>query len=273
MYATNTIIKNSKKSGRIIGTHQRINRVARKQLSEIIGARARFPKITSIQYFEGTNGPDGIKRKSPGVDEPWHMIEPDSDDGRLIECINNHSYNLTQALKNKDDIRASFEAAWLSHAIVDGLTPAHHYPYEKEKAELKKGRDFLRLFTIETKGIMPGDNSVEVIKNNWLYWGAKGLFVSHVSFEFGVAFVVSSTRADSLRRLPTKKEISSLRKHGFNKMFYKSLKKINKLGMYNYFLKNGWTVNLAVKSQKELVPEIIKCVTLAWLDAYQRAEE
>ena len=92
-------------------------------------ASRKFPSIDEILNFEGIRGPDGLKRKSPGVDEPEHFIIPDKDDGVLIGYIRNHHWNLVRALRRKDRERAAFEAAWLAHAITDGLTPAHHYPF------------------------------------------------------------------------------------------------------------------------------------------------
>ncbi len=72
MYAGTTL---RTKSGRLGGTHQQIDRLARKRLAEI-APNYWFPDIKQILHFEGKNGPDGIKRKSPGVDEPWHFIDP-----------------------------------------------------------------------------------------------------------------------------------------------------------------------------------------------------
>jgi hypothetical protein len=270
MYATNTIIKHSKKAGKLIGTHQRINKVARGQFSKIEGKRAKFPNLKTIQYFEGTNGPDGIKRKSPGTDEPWMFIDPNDDDGKLISQIMDHHHNLAMALKKEDYVRASFEAAWMSHDIVDGLTPPHHYPYLEAVDDLKEDRDALSFFGIQTKGIMPGDTAIEILKNNWLYWGTSGLFTTHVAFEFGVAFVVSTTKTKAFSRMPTMDELEDLRKHGYKEMFYKSLEKVAKLDMYNRFIKTGWTTELALESKSVLVPEIVKCVTLAWVSAYEK---
>ena len=110
-------------SGNIIGVHQRIDRVAKRHLIHHIGHSSFFPSITTILHFEGRNGPDGIKSKSPSHDEPWHYISPNATpDDPLITIITDHLHNLAEALKKQDEVRAGFEAAWLSHAITDGLT-------------------------------------------------------------------------------------------------------------------------------------------------------
>ena len=48
-----------------MGTHQKIDRVARKHLAEVVENDDSFPSIKDILLFEGKNGPDGIKKKSP----------------------------------------------------------------------------------------------------------------------------------------------------------------------------------------------------------------
>jgi hypothetical protein len=136
MYSGSTL---TRISGNIIGAHQKIDRIARRQLEAIVPGIV-FPDITSILHFEGDQGPDSIKRKNPGPDEEWHFIRPfDDTDTQLIEFINYHYKELVKALKSTNEERAAFEAAWLAHAVVDGLTPAHHYPYEQKLMELRHG--------------------------------------------------------------------------------------------------------------------------------------
>ena len=125
-------------SGSVLGGHQKIDRVARKYLRKITEDTDGFPKIRSIIHFEGKNGPDGIKRKSPAKDEPWHFYDPfDEDDSQLLELIDGHYKILVKELKKGTPEKAAFDAAWIAHALVDGLTPAHHYPYEETLEELR----------------------------------------------------------------------------------------------------------------------------------------
>ncbi len=121
----------------ILHAHQKIDRVARRHLGTLIDTDVFFPKLTRIIQFEGQHGPDATKLKNKeNVEQPWHFIDPfdiaDTDLHRLIEV---HYAALIQALQSADEIRSGFEAAWLAHALVDGLTPAHHYPYENVTAE------------------------------------------------------------------------------------------------------------------------------------------
>ena len=117
-------------SGNLLGAHQKIDRVARVALEEAM-PHTSFPNIRDILHFEGKNGPDGIKRKSPAQDEPWHYIDPlNLNDTALLDMIQVHHDNLVKALRRQGHEKAAFEAAWLAHAIVDGLTPAHHFSAE-----------------------------------------------------------------------------------------------------------------------------------------------
>ena len=158
------------------------------------GVGAGFPGIREILHFEGDNGPDGIKRKSPSQDEPWHYIDPSrSDDRALIKMILDHHHNLVEALRSHNQARAAFEAAWLAHAIVDGLTPAHHYPLG-DKIEELWGKPKEERLTIKDKNLIKGKNKRDTISKNWEYWGAKGVFITHGLFELGIATSVKTTR-------------------------------------------------------------------------------
>lgn len=129
MYSGTTFTNSS---GAILGAHQKIDRVAYRHLQKITEGAEGFPSLKQVLYFEGKNGPDGIKRKSPARDEPWHFYNPfDEDDTELLMHIDRHYTELVTELKKGNQERAAFNAAWLAHALVDGLTPAHHFRTKK----------------------------------------------------------------------------------------------------------------------------------------------
>ena len=74
MFSTTAIAKGTKFSGRVMGTHQRLDQAARRSLGQILPHSKYFPSSKEIVHFEGIRGPDGLKRKSPGIDEPSHML-------------------------------------------------------------------------------------------------------------------------------------------------------------------------------------------------------
>lgn len=262
MYAGTTIRRGS---GRIVGVHQRIDRAARRHIKKYVSDSVNFPTIKSILYFEGNNGPDGLKKKSPSNDTAWYFINPsDPTDSALINIINNHIYNLTKALKSKDDVRAAFEAAWLAHAVVDGLTPAHHYPLG-DKIEELFGKPYHERHTIKEKNIIHGENFRDTLSKNWEYWGAGGVFTTHGKFEIGVASAISTNNYRD--PILNKDDINNLKNNGFEHIFLESLSKINALGMYEDLSRRGWTQNLAKQTQNVLIPEIIRVVSLAWYQA------
>lgn len=262
MYSGTTL---TKMSGRILGSHQKIDRVARTQLGKLLSDDGVFPASRKILHFEGKNGPDAIKRKSPAKDEPWHYYSPfDDDDSQLIELINHHYELLVKQLKAGNKERSAFEAAWLAHALVDGLTPAHHYPYEDKLTELR-GEGIETRTTIKQKLVIPGDTRRDSVKKNWKMWGPKGLITTHGMFEFGLATLIAPlTFKESI---PSAQDIATVRNIGIGEWFKRSAREIAVLDMYNRYYSRGWTTKLAYDVRQRLAPTIIKTVTLSWYAA------
>jgi hypothetical protein len=221
-------------------------------------------------HFEGNNGPDGIKRKSPSVDEPWHYIDPENpDDTALLDMIRDHHANLVEALRSHNDVRAAFEAAWVAHAITDGLTPAHHYPLA-DKIEELWGKPKESRISIKEKNFIKGKNRRETLRKNWEYWGAKGVFITHGLFEFGVATSIKTTKfSDSLC---DKAWLKDADQKGLDAVFLETMQRVHGLAMYETFWKKGWNTRLARQTRQILIPEICRVVIYAWYSAYQEAQ-
>lgn len=260
------------KSGRMMGVHQRIDRIARRSLTPLIKDTQWFPGIKEILHFEGKNGPDGIKRKSPGQDEPWHYIDPaDAEDTSLLDMIDDHINNLAEALIQDNHTRASFEAAWLAHAVVDGLTPAHHYPLEDKLIELRDGRGLETRTSKKEKLVLPGKTRRHQLRNNWEFWGAKGVMTSHLGFELGVMTTLASSKYD--RHVPHARQRALIGQGGYRKVYKKTLEHIAALDMYHDYMKHGWTRKAARRTREILIPRIVEMVMLAWLSGIEMAEE
>lgn len=251
-------------SGRLVGAHQKIDRLARTSLRDLNPSSTKiFPSTREILHFEGFNGPDAIKRKSPAKDEPWHYYFPfDTENQELISIISDHYDNLVKSLKEGDFVRAAFEAAWLSHAVVDGLTPAHHFPYEEKLVELRGGQGIKGRTSIKDKLIMPGSSAIEQIKNNWGMWGPKGLMTTHGLFEWGVAAIIVPLSTKKVA--PSKADIKELYDCGVEELFRRKAKEIAALDMYGSYRRLGWTPALARQVKSQLVPTIVRTVTLVW---------
>jgi hypothetical protein len=250
-----------------MGAHQKIDRLSRGALRLLLkDTDSKFPSQHQILHFEGVNGPDAIKRKSPAHDEPWHYYAPfDETDTQLVQLIGDHYDHLVHALKKEDDVRAAFEASWLAHAIVDGLTPAHHFPYEEKLAELRGGKGLETRNSVKTKIVMPGGSAAEKMSNNWKMWGPRGLLMSHGFFEFGIAFLIKpiSTRQVAVRP----QDLAELQKYGMMELFRRKAKEVSAQGMYDYYQERGWTPRLAWRVRTKLVPVVVHTVALAWYAA------
>ena len=249
-----------------MGAHQKIDRIARRHLVKLVGNKVDFPTSREILYFEGKNGPDAIKRKSPAKDELWHYYNPfDDSDTQIVEIIQDHYQQLVKELRASNRERVAFEAAWLAHAIVDGLTPAHHFPYEEKLAELRGGEGIETRTTIKGKIVMPGETKREQVKNNWKMWGPKGLMTTHGLFEIGVASIIAPLSfADTV---PTIADLRSIEQLGLAELFRRTAREIAVLDMYTRYQQKGWTPKLAYEVRHKLGPLIINNVTLAWFSA------
>lgn len=266
------------KSENLIGTHQKIDRAARLTLRETYKKTYNenlddfFPKINEILKFEGKNGPDGIKMKSPGKDEPWHFVEPYGDLSQMFSYAENHIFNLAEALKKGDFVRASFEAAWLAHAVTDALTPAHQYPMEDKIIEIS-GKSPSERDKVIKKMFLPGDTWSDRIKFNWEYIGPKGVMSSHMLYEFGVATLISPVRPRTISKKLSKTDVTSVLSGDFLKVFEEKIKKVADKQYYQKYMKSGWSNGLARETKSDLLPEISSIVALAWLAAINEAKK
>ncbi len=307
MFSTTTIVKNSKFSGKIMGTHQKLDQAARRSLAKVLPRGKYFPSEKEILHFEGSRGPDGLKRKSPGIDEPSHMMAtsdlvqeqdeendassseqassqheldaaPDLvaekidhsnlDERSVVTMILDHRWNLVKALKDNNQVRAAFEAAWMAHMLTDGLTPAHHFPLSQVKDELMTDKEIMRVFGQPIKGVIRGRNMLETMRNNWLFWGAGGHMSKHIAYEYGVLMIATPL---SPRYLEVELQPTDLQELDTRKMFRQALGRVQKLEQYSQFLENGWTTELAMEVKEILLPEIIRAIALGWYSAVVEA--
>lgn len=268
MYSGTTV---GKKSGHLIGVHQRIDRVARRHIISFLPSKITFPSIEQILHFEGNNGPDGIKRKSPSVDEPWHFIDPlKPDDRSLIGMVLDHQVNLSRALRVKNEERAAFEAAWMAHAIVDGLTPAHHFPLG-DKIEELFGIPHSERQSVKEKNIIKGTNRRDTMSKNWEYWGKNGVFTTHLMFELGVATSILGKRFGKVT--VEEADLRLVETKGYEAAFNVLLEAVLKLGTYEAYTAKGWNWRLARKVRLQLVPLICKAVVLGWYGSVYQASK
>jgi hypothetical protein len=261
-----------------LGAHQKLDRLAYFAMRRFVlvhneavharGTLAHFPSLKSIHHFEGVNGPDGIKLKSPGHGEPSYAYNPRDTSGvsPLLTLLQQHLAQLQEALKDENDERAAFEASWLAHTIVDGLTPAHHYPYEEE-LEVLRGEGNETRDTKTKKMLIKGSTASETLKKNWQFLGAKGLLTTHQNFEMGVASTLLPLRLRGAT--PSILEAEYAKEHGLVEVFQITARSIADLRLYERFYETGWTVLLTRDVRTLLLPQMVKTISLAWLLALE----
>ena len=122
-------------------------------------------------------------------------------------------------------------------------------------------KEFIKIFGIPVKGIMRGRNSLETLRNNWLYWGANGYMSKHVAFEYGVAITMAALPERVVTPKLDKKELKNV---DLKQAFYRSLERVASLNMYTRFLEQGWNTDLAFETKNILLPEIARAIALCW---------
>jgi hypothetical protein len=153
---------------------------------------------------------------------------------------------------------------------VDGLTPAHHFPFKERLIEMRgegiETRDSFRkkIFVSQT-----GDTARQLLIKNWKFWGAKGIWTNHFMFEFGIASTIFPLRLKE--GYPNGNDAVRVRDEGLIPLFKEAAQKIYELRMYERFQRHGWTKALARQTRLELAPLIVRLATLAWYEAAFRA--
>lgn len=253
-----------------IHAHQKIDRLAIRQLRKLIPG-VSFPTSRQVLHFEGKRGPDATKlKKSVDCEQPWHFIDPyDISDTQLGELITAHEQDLVQALRTTDMVRAGFEAAWLAHALVDGLTPAHHYPYEQELSDLRDGAHRESRNGLLGRAFVRSGNFKESLVKSFQLIGPKGLLTNHTLFEAGVYMIMMPIKV--LQTGPTESDIKKAMEIGLLEYFQVTAREIAHMDLFNRFCKTGWTPSLVREVRKELAPRMINTVTIAWYIAAHTA--
>ncbi len=251
-----------------LGIHQKFNASAYRLVAPMLRDQA-FPTLKQIQHFEGVNGPDGLKLKSPGEFEPDHMYDPAIGRGEILKHIANHYQHLVEALKDQDQVRAAFEASWLAHSVTDGLTPAHQFPLQKHMNKLREGSESPENYSWRHKGLVRTGHMFESIRRNWAMWGKKGLLITHINFEMGVAATLL------LFNIKATLEWSKLNlawKLGPVKFFKREATEVADLKLYDRFYSKGWTAELGHAIKTELAPITAQTIGTLWLLAYLEAD-
>lgn len=245
-----------------LGVHQRLD-MAAFRMAKPYFARGSFPSIKQILHFEGVRGPDGLKVKSPGHADPDHFYDPLRDKGEVPAHIQRHYDLLVQHLTEHDLVRAAFEASWLAHFVVDGLTPAHHTLIKDEVAKVH-GHEHATVGLI--KYIARGEGA---LKKNWAVWGGKGIVATHNNFEVGIA---TSIVGRPLRGNLSQIKLAHARRIGYLDFFKEEAIAIAKLNLYDQFKQKGWSAQMANTIKREVLPQTAQTVAIIWLLAYLDAD-
>lgn len=248
-----------KKVVKRIGIHQRFDIAAYKMILPYL-PEGFFPSMEDIVNFEGYNGPDGLKVKSPEND-PSHMYDPATDKGDVPMHISNHYAKLVECLKAGDLVRGAFEASWMAHYIGDGLTPAHHWPLEEKIAEA---------VIEEREAALAGDVNKLLLKakKNWAVWGMKGHLSTHFNFEMGIAIALLIY---PIRGKFKNADLARARRLGYLEYFKDQARDVATFDLYHRFYKQGWNSDIAAVVKNKIAPMAAETIGIIWLLAVLEA--
>jgi hypothetical protein len=254
----------------VLRAHQKIDKVAYKHLSELTPC-SDYLTLKGVIHFEGRRGPDSPKLKKGVNQQPWHFYDPDGKNDEFFRVVKEHYDGLVKELKAGDKDRTGFEAAWLAHALVDGLTPAHHYPYEEELQEIRSENKSTRE-TVRSHLLVKGSGYSDTIRKSMQLIGPKGLLTTHTTFEAGAATIILPL---TLNRSQLPKEIINKANgyDGLADLFKLFVSEIDGIHMYERFYKKGWTPSLSLDVQRELAPRMVNIVTYAWYSALKESKK
>ncbi|TAK89612.1 hypothetical protein EPO04_00690 [Patescibacteria group bacterium] len=250
----------SKRTVSALGVHQRFDTVAYR-LTQSYFHPQTFPNLAQILHFEGINGPDGMKVKSPGKGEVGHLYDPLTERGAIPDLIEQHYQGLVLALQKNNQVRAAFEAAWLAHYVCDGLTPAHHFPLDEELAKHRLTKTDKNRYKVR----QAGEPARETLKKGWAVWGGKGLLTTHVNFEMGV---MAALVGQKIKVQLDASKLAHARQVGPVEFFKQEAREIANLQMYERFYKQGWSMSLGREVKSILAPVSVQAIAIIWLLAY-----
>ena len=256
----------------IFHAHQKLDRVAHRHLLRLLPSGQVFPSIRQVLEFEGPQGPDGAKLKRLESGQPWHFVDPlDANDTDLHDQIRAHYEGLVAALKHSDDVRAAFEASWMAHALVDGLTPAHHFPYEAELSRLRGGEARHSRKGLLGRLYVKGDTLSKSALQSLKLVGPKGLLTTHAMFEAGAYALIIPRRFK--KALPSQADLERITTDGVVAVFKQIAREVAELNLYERFYALGWTQPVSRDVCRELAPRMVRMITLAWYAACYEANQ
>jgi len=253
----------------ILHAHQKVDRVAYQHLIALLDPKINPPiSIDEILYFEGSRGPDAAKLKKGVTESPWHFYQPYGINSIFLKVVTDHYDRLVEQIVAGNKEHAAFEAAWLAHALVDGLTPAHQYPYEKELASIRNSDKKTRC-NISSHLLVHTDSAKESLKRSFKLIGPRGLLTTHTGFEAGASSIILSLNL--AKALPDNTDLKLLESTSFIDIFERYARQIEHFKMYDRFYRRGWTQALARDMRLEVAPRMVRMVTLAWYSAFVSA--
>ena len=213
-----------------------------------------FPAWRNLAFYEGLAGPDGaVMRGKLKISSMYY--NPTTQRGDVLKSVVFYFHKLKQARENcqgytyrnkKYDESFTKIATWLGHFVVDALTPPHHYgQYQKSRINLVFWN----------------------FKSDWHDPYARGILSKHTMFEYWIGFAGRKKFFGPVKlKEPLVKLFNQDDKHLVDYLVNK-MGRIDELGIYQEYLKSGWSKNIQKKVNQKLIPEMASVVATIWYAA------
>ncbi|MEA3429749.1 MAG: hypothetical protein U9R08_00600 [Nanoarchaeota archaeon] len=233
-----------------LGTHQKIDFASYISAFGKLFNKKRFPNYNWIEVSSGALGPDmlwlrGLQKSS------WHVYNPRTKKGGACTAVQRFYDKLVMELSKKRPKmrKAGKYAAWLSHFIVDALTPSHQEGRYKIKEPIKDWFD------------PHWDENKSPVLNFWK---------NHALFEIRIALMYMFKKLN--RAKMNKKFIKTCRQKfrtdKVKEYIEKKSREVYKLKIYDVYKRLGFNKNVKMLITRRLVPIMVSTVATVWRNAY-----
>lgn len=230
-----------------VTTHCTVNRLARGVL-HITPMNKWLPQSRDINYYEGMDGVDGLWVKHQHLPSQ-SAYNPKTQEGNGLIKLYDHFQEAITIWETRDQQAIAKQLAYLSHTVTDLCTPPHqHGRLVKPHPE----RWYLFLNTID-----------DWTDRDQPYW-----FDRHVLFEMNlmVRFLFKPFQQAKLytQLINEYLRYRSKRSEVLLKFMREQITLIHKLGVYQEYLRYGWTKHIEQTMRLVVVPQTVSLVATFW---------
>ena len=198
---------------------------------------AQFILLKDIYKYDGGYGPDRFWCRGERSTSESYFNTDTGEGGALKQIAEHYRRTVQRATRN---LTWGKDFTWMSHFVVDALSPAHHFgKYQKSKNKHKDWED-------------PYFNYIDNMnspKNK------------HPFFEGLINF----WQVFSKREIPVFDKLESVNENNIEIFMLNMIFKVKEMKIYEEYVAKGWSRNLWKQIKVKLIPQIEYALAVVWL--------